>query len=506
MLAVIAASTDHCISRSRLRALFWGNSEPKKAAGSLRSALKKMRNSFERLGQDLFLIRNTHIGLAKNCWVVRRDVTSDTFLEGMDLKAAGAEGFEEWLREERTALQQSSSWHAPDSDRQTLRPQLTKGLSLGILPTVSLDKSKAMDALVAPFFEDLQLALSHLSNVSIFNLTGEALEVETQPPLGTDSQAMMLKSVVSERDYIFTLHLSLIAPLSGRVIKTIAPVHLRHQGVQADVVGIAELILSVFSKEIQADQNADLMPWAVLSSLFSLDVNAVATTEDRLDRLLTAQPSSVLKCLKVFSQIFKENEGLAPKLAYSRAEMVRTLEEVPSENPHRPLCESLLGYAAHMLNADNELSTFLLRIANQRAPNLALNLDHLAVLKLAEGDLRAASEVHMRCMACGGLSSWRYSYDVTGAMIAIAVGDFRTALRRSNQSLMQKPRFVGALRYTMIGFAMNDSPENAKLMKSRIAKLRPDYNLSAWVEAFLKRSDPVFANNVAITLQRQDLV
>lgn len=320
------------------------------------------------------------------------------------------------------------------------------------------------------------------------------------------SQTLMLKSVVSEREHNITLQLSLLAPLSGRVVKTIPPIHLLHRDVQVDVAGIAELILGAFDQEHGAHQSADLMPWAVLSSLFSLDAEAVAKTEAQLDTLLATQSSPVLKILKMFSQIFKENEGLAPKLTYSAAEMIRTLEKVPTEHPHRALCESLLGYAAHMLNADNEFSTFLLQVADQRAPNLALNLDHLAVLKLAEGDLRAASKAHARCMACSGLSSWRYSYDVTGAMIAMAAGDFRTALSRSNQSLMQRPRFVGALRYTMIGFAMNHSAENAGLMKSRIAKLRPDYDLGAWVEGFLKRSDPVFANNVAITLQRQDLI
>ena len=60
--------------------------------------------------------------------------------------------------------------------------------------------------------------------------------------------------------------------------------------------------------------------------------------------------------------------------------------------------------------------------------------------------------------------------------------------------------------YAMIGVAMTNSADNARLMKRSILKLRPDYDLDAWVEGLLKRSDPVFANNVSITLQRHSLI
>jgi hypothetical protein len=91
-------------------------------------------------------------------------------------------------------------------------------------------------------------------------------------------------------------------------------------------------------------------------------------------------------------------------------------------------------------------------------------------------------------------------------MIALAAGDYRQSLRLSNASLVKKPKFVGALRYAMIGFAMTNSAGNARLMKRSILKLRPNYDLDSWVEGLLKRSDPVFANNVSITLQRHSLI
>lgn len=506
ILAVIAASTGHSVSRSRLQAMFWGTSEAKQGSGSLRSALFKLRKSFEEFSEELFLIRNTHVGLANGCWNVRRNKVATTFLEGMDLNVVGAEGFEEWLLEERMAEQNSPTSIASDLEVNKFNPRAPIGLSLGILPTLTLDRGAVSNAVTEPFFEDLQLALSQLSNISIYNLTGVVIDGDDQLSHSGPSQTLMLKSIVSERERKITLQLSLLAPLTGRVVKTISPIHLAQRDVQIDAAGIAEAILGAFNQEHGVNQSVDLMPWAVLSSLFSLDAEAVTKTEAQLDTFLATQSSSVLKSLKVFSQVFKEHEGLAPRLTYSTAEMIGILEKIPTEHPHRALCESLLGYAAHMLNADNEFSAFLLQLADQRAPNLALNLDHLAVLKLSEGDLRAASEAHARCMACSGLSSWRYSYDITGAMIAMAAGDFRKALSRSNQSLMQRPKFVGALRYTMIGFAMNQSVENAGLIKSRIKRLRPEYDLGAWVEGFLERSDPIFANNVAITLKKQNLI
>ena len=159
-----------------------------------------------------------------------------------------------------------------------------------------------------------------------------------------------------------------------------------------------------------------------------------------------------------------------------------------------------------MLCAENDVSEYLLETAFGRAPNLAINLDHLSALHFARGNLKAAVEYHERCMRFSALSSWRYSYDITGAMIAMALGDYRIALRHSNRALMQRPQFIGALRYTMIGFAMNEDQESAHLMKSRITGLRPNYDLASWIEALLRRSDPVFGNNVAITLKQLELI
>ncbi len=104
------------------------------------------------------------------------------------------------------------------------------------------------------------------------------------------------------------------------------------------------------------------------------------------------------------------------------------------------------------------------------------------------------------------LSSWRYSYEITGSMIALAKGDFHAALAFANRALMQKPKFVGALRYAMLGFAMSDNEVDANRMKRRLLQLRPNYDLSGWFENLLSRTDPEFGNNVELTLRQYEFI
>ncbi|WP_424969767.1 hypothetical protein [Dinoroseobacter sp. S76] len=491
--------------------MFWGNSDSKRASGSLRSAAFQLRRDFQKAGDDVIQSHRNHISLAPDRWRVERSSDAELFLEGMDLDVEGAESFEDWLREQRVSEEPEEPPEEPlivarAAPSPGFRSNIMEQNALGILPTEirALDPRAETYANLA--VESLLQNLSILSPVAIFDLRGVTLEGGGLPSSSTTSRTLLLKSVVYQQDKEFFIWLELVAPRSGRKVKSFQPVLLGDVSMETGMLSAAEKILDEFVASLKPDLSAELAPWAVLSSLFSLDADAVTSTEAEVDRLLLQGGSPSLRCVKVFIQIFKENEGVADARAYEPGDLILELSRVPLNDPLRPLCESLIGYSAHMLCSDNQLGTMLLEKAKLRAPNLAINLDHLAVLHLSQGNLSAAKDAYTRCTKLSAQSSWRYSYDITGAMIAMASGDFRSALRLANSSLIKKPRFVGALRYAMIGFAMTESAENARLMKQGIFKLRPSYNLEGWVEGLLKRSDPVFANNVSITLHKHSLI
>lgn len=510
LLAVLAEAQDHTVSRARLQEMFWGLADAKKASGSLRSALFQLRRDFEGVGTDVISPHPNHVSLTDGFWSIERSDESDLFLEGMDLDIAGADGFEEWLREQRT---KDPVQDRPEDSpaRQAgfaaaFAPSPTSQFSLGVLPVQSRTQDPRAVAQANLGLEALLSHLGLLSPIAIFDLRGIAVRDGGLGAVSDNLPTLLLKPVVYRQDKELFLWLELIAPQASKPVASFRPFLLDPDTTSAAMLGVAEKVLDGFLTLPKDEIGADLVPWAVISSLFSLDADAVVSTEREVDRLLRVAPNPALQCAKVFIQIFKEHEGLAEAPSYEAPDLVAQLSHVPLNHPLRALCESLIGYSAHMLCADNDLSTAFLEQARMRAPHLALNLDHLAVLHLAQGNLAAARQAHLECSKLSGHSSWQYSYDVTGAMIALASGDYKSALRLSNASLIKKPRFVGALRYAMIGFAMTDSPDNARLMKKSILKLRPTYALDDWVDGFLTRSDPVFANNVSITLQRHRLI
>lgn len=512
LLAVLAAANGQTVTRARLQTLLWGDSSEKQASGSLRSALFKLLNhDFAGLGSEFVDAHTNHVALRSGRWQILRDAKRGEFLEGLDLSLKGADDFEDWLREERMNEEvsygkASALLDPPDNTSVERWANNRASLSFGILPVFV--KSQHEEVLIASdaAIDGLIHTMAQLSSIAIFDLRGKPLKTGTLECSKQSKHCLLLRTAADSSGKHTVLRLSLIEPHTQRLVRSLEPMVLEAGEIDGHTLRIAELILGTFQSEYTGGVPVNLMPWSVLSSLFSLSPGAVDGTESEIDRLLDTDPEPALLPLKIFLQIFKENEGLSLQRPYELDELQLALDAVPITDPLRPLCESLVGYSAHMLCAENDISEFLLKTAYQRAPGLAINLDHLSALHFARGDLKSAVTFHEKCLHLSALSSWRYSYDITGAMIAMALGDYSSALRQSNRSLIQRPQFVGALRYTMIGFAMNNNAESAFMMRSRIRRLRPDYDLSGWIETFLRRTDPVFANNVAITLQRIELV
>lgn len=506
ILAVLATSADMTTSRATLQNLFWAGSSASHASGSLRSALHVLRHASDSAFADTVVAHKHHVTLDPQAWSVVIDDDRYSFLEGFDLKSlkGNTEAFEDWLRDMRMDQNGADEW--TESGSMSSPRSNERDFAICIVP---VDRNSAPQARVAEaehLIDQFMSALALRSMVRLYDLRGTVLGEGALSPDDTRVHAFILKTALFRSADSYFLRPSLLEAKTGKIIKIFQPLELESAQIEHEVIHATEQILDALSTCFRDTPVVNLLPWATLSSLFSLDAKALIRTEAEIDSLLATTGFAVLNCLKIFLQIFKENEGLANPLAPDIRGLEQALSGVPTSDPLRPLCESLIGYAAHMLCAENDLSQFLLNTADNRAPRFALNLDHLAVLNLSNGNIAAAKAAHRRCMQVSELSSWRYSYDITGAMIALAEGDFHNALRHSNISLLQRPRFVGALRYSMIGFAMNRSEENAQLMKRRILQLRPNYDLSGWAEGFLRRSEPKFGNNVALTLREYDLI
>jgi TolB-like protein len=173
LLAMLAMSGSGERTRSWLQTQLWGSRSPDQAQASLRNELSSLRalvNATEnlliqsdksRVWLDLSLIQ---IDAREN------DVSAsgqDAFLEGLDIP--GEDGFEEWLREERSRSRERSRATNPVSNTAESAPkhpptiaEFANQSALAVLPFGNLTGDPAQDILAEGISEDLIDRLSRL--------------------------------------------------------------------------------------------------------------------------------------------------------------------------------------------------------------------------------------------------------------------------------------------------------------------------------------------------------
>ncbi|HEY0437381.1 MAG TPA: hypothetical protein VGC92_12110 [Phenylobacterium sp.] len=125
LIAMLAMANEGERARRWLQEKLWGAREPAQAASSLRRELSDLRGLLNRGAAPLLITGNdrARLDLAR----VRVDahaagpdeIASHEFLEGLDIP--GEEGFEEWLREQRSALRARPSLAARSAATESAR-------------------------------------------------------------------------------------------------------------------------------------------------------------------------------------------------------------------------------------------------------------------------------------------------------------------------------------------------------------------------------------------------
>ena len=505
ILAVLISSPGQIRGRKSLQEMFWGGVDPERAAGRFRTALSQLRKDLAFLGADTLRADRRVVSLAPNRISMElRYGSGQDPLEGIDLPLANADSFEDWLRDFRTSEFANADQLCNHVVKKPSRSDMKISIGLMDVQYCELDEVKLFRA--ERFVYSIVLHLSQLSQLAIHDLRGSPERRKNLPKGHQSSSTVLLHPVLRSSGERFDLTLQLFNAMTQEILWVSRIIDLNVE--DADRAGsyVAEQILDRIMSIGHSDCPADLLPWATLTALFSMDPDVIIDTEEQLSLICSDDDRGIVKPLQVFAQIFRENEGLAEKQEIDPSWLINVLDKINQSDSLRALSESLVGYSAHMLSNDNELGSMLVEQSYLRAPNIALNLDHLAVIRLARDDIVGASKVFHKCKIISGLSPWRYSFDVTGAMISLAQGDVSASLKHANTALMRKPKFVGALRYAMVGFAMAGKPREAHLMKTQIQQLRPNYDFSIWLESVLRRSAPQFSKTIIQSFERNELI
>jgi hypothetical protein len=527
ILAVLTAAPDQIRARKSLQDMFWGSADPARAAASLRSALYLLRQDLAVLGPDWLRADRLTVGLQPG-----RLLATDPgqqghiLLEGMDLALDDCEGFEDWLRgmrqtaadvgEQRTAdqtLPSNRTAALPDQFPRKAHGVMFRPLrlnenrmALGILPAVQygLNASTLMQA--DAVLDRIAAFLAGFTLLPLYDLRSHDGELRSLPITSALGPTHWLQPVMERSGIGTSMRLRLVEAHSRRLLWLSDPIIATGMDDTDTAIRLGETITDRMRAHIALENAPDLFPFTAVAALFSLNEKLVEETETTLIRMINAGGHPVLNCLLLFAQVFKVNESLGKLSDINVVMLCDLLGDIPQSDPLLPLCQSLVGYAVHMLTSDNDLAFHLVDSAHRLAPNLALNLDHLAVLRLVRGDLEGAEQAFGQLCRVGSQSPWRYTYDVTGAMIFMLKGDLRQSLHFANQAIFRKPRYLGALRYSMVGFAMSERPQDAARMMGRIETLRPGYDVSSWTEGLLRRMPADLAVPMVSGLRRAELV
>lgn len=519
LIAVLCLSPGFRRSRSWLRALLWSGHDDRRAAANLRQAIWQIRETFAG-GPPLIDSDGTVVWLNADAIlsVNHPDRGQLELLEGIDIRD---EAFEDWLRTMRNddigTPDVGDATQDPRPDRRTGRngavaPAGPAGLSqggrvaLGLLPTAHAGLTPAELLEADSVCDAIARLVSQMTGVAVHDLRGVEEPVVPLPLEDGTGATHLVQAIVERRADRLHLRLRLTDGISRRLLWLSEPVDAATAWDSELAASATDALLDRLRASATTADAPDLFPYTALVALFSLDDDLIARTEAQIERMIDAGGPPVLQCLRAFTQVFRANESLGHAAPVDADGLCSVIADIPLSDPMLPLCESLAGYAAHMLLGRNDMAEALLDSAFLRAPHLPLNLDHLAVLRLARGDVAGADAAFRLCLRAGAFSPWRYTYEVTGAMIAIARGDARDALLFANRAIMRKPRFLGALRYAMVGFAVAGNAADARRMQARIMALRPGHDLPAWTESLLRRTPRELGHRLTASLKTHELI
>ena len=492
--------------------MFWGGISREKASASLRSALHLLRKDLALLGPDVVVADRNLVSLVPaRISAASEPVSKAECLEGMELDVKDGEGFEHWLSAARQARQDALPGEALAESRtvtapEPIAPKPSRRIALGLSPVLHAGLAPSQAQWIDAVLDAFSRFASYTTLRELHDLRGCDDPSAALPIESGVGPTHLLHFTAACQNRQLTLTFRLTEAASRRILWVSDPIDTTKMPAEEIAADVAETTIGQLATSSVSPNAPNLFPWTAITALFTLDEPSIRRTEAKIERMVDSGAPAVLECLRMFAQVSKEGEGVEPSTTVSAEKLSDIIAAVPTSNPLLPTWLSLAGYSAHMLLGENDLADLSLNEAYRRAPNLSLNLDHLAVVKMTRDDIYGAEKAFQRCLQVGTSSPWRYTYDVTGAMIATAKGDYVQSLEFANRALMRKPTFIGASRYAMAGSALAGEHEDARALHARILRLRPEYDMGAWTENMVRRRPYDSSDALVASFERDGII
>lgn len=496
LLALLACASDGRRSRSWLQARLWSDRSKTQANGSLRQALSVTRKSLGAAGDCLISDRKVVALDMDRVHLAPRDA-GEEFMAGFDL---ADEGFNDWLRQERSSRTPDAP-HATVGSTALLNAPLVQP-SLGTDPTIILTGSGTAEPLLGPIETFLidsaarhlrESYAIHVHTVDLPDQAGRTINISLSAQQ-TGMDTLVLRAQCTDRkssELIWSGH-QIVAAHGAALFEDLNVLAWVN-----DLVAALSENLRCRALRSSEQQSATTLGLTALRELFSMRPDRVLAADGLLEQAHQIDQRGIFQAWRAqlrAIQLVERHTTTPEALREEGLEMAR--EALMAD----PMNSSVLGASASArlildpdLLACDELSRQSMQ-ANASNPIAALSR---AFVLLYSDRLDASLKASEWASALSRGSPHRFFWDLQLAMACCTTGQVDKAIVAAERCAVFGPDCRPPMRYLVGLYASKGKVDRAVHWAQKLKALEPDFEVTRLV------NDPTYPSSL---LRRHALV
>jgi TolB-like protein len=428
------------------------------------------------------------------------------FLEGFDI---AEEGFEDWLRAERTRPAPDPGVdpaaapaampvvalapHAPPQPQEEqLRPRVA------VLPALCFGLSEQYDGLGDFVAQDLVRALGRLQLLDVIShLSSRAIAAETvdvaqvRDRLGADYLVTGAIRMIGGRfviqidfaDCAKGLHL-----WDGRFSIPEAALFEQGEGIISEIAG--EILRVVLAESAQAGANLPLpnvethrLLMSAISLMYHVTERPFASAQERLFEVTRRAPGhSVPQAWSAQWYLLKIYQGWSEDPLKDRSIAEDHINRGLDMNPACALTLAMDGNVKTVLNSDFAAATesFASSLAVNQSSAVANTFK--SVLHTFQGQGAEAVTHAERSMILSPCDPRKHFFDALHAAAFLVSGDYQRAVDLASSSLDVSPRHISAHRSKIVGLSLGGQDDQARRAAQDLMRITPSMTVTDYLQ------------------------
>ncbi len=495
LLAAIALSPRKTAGRRWLEALLWGDRTADQASGSLRQALRSLRKA---LGPFSGLLHADRQDVSLDADLVRVDLIDSPgaalqkvaagrgLLEGIDIRS---EPFEDWLRQERTALERLAETRggraaSPSGAPGLLRPD-GGAADAPILIAETKNSGDGLDAFIAESIS------AQLGRTATEHIRTEVIMVD-----GGKASAVLVPGVrctirtVMNGDRMMALVNLVETPSHRHVWSRQVAFDARDELVAVDIAASLAFEATEAVASVQADAGdaarANAMAASALQDVFSFDPERLKKADSLLADAHLLDPLAPRPALRALAKAFLAVERSVDDAGELRVEARELVGEALVSDPNNSLALAFIADVHDLVFEDRQKALSFAEQALRIDPGVGYAHASLGGLELRRGRAKEALQSASRARRQLENTSLQVFALMRFCLAAISAGEFAAAAEAAAKAAVLAPLSRPPLRHLYTLQLQAGDDDGARETLRRLHRFEGDFSLARI------RNDPEF--------------